>query len=62
MTMVFSKLNVVTDNDERIIKMKRWCKENSIRFSFYTEDPYANWCSFHFNNDEDLMAFKLRWL
>ena len=62
MVMVTAGRSILVDNDDQIIKMRIWCKENSIKFSFYTEDPYANWCSFHFNNDEDLMAFKLRWI
>ena len=62
MVMVTVGQNILVDNDEQVVKMREWCRENSIRYSFYTEKPYASWCSFLFNNKEDLMAFKLRWL
>jgi len=61
MTMVISGQTIVVDNDDQIIKMKKWCDDNSIIFKFWTE-YYGHCCGFSFNNDEDVMAFKLRWI
>ena len=46
--------------NEDIKSMNRWCIENNlqVRFIQHTPDCYM----FYFTNDEDRVAFKLRWL
>jgi len=61
MTMVTLGRTLILDNDDQVIKMKKWCKENSMEFGFWTE-YYGACCGFHFNNNIDVMAFKLRWV
>lgn len=49
-------------NNKQIKNIKIWCEESSIHFKFVIEYPYENCCTFTFDNNIDLMAFKLRWV
>jgi hypothetical protein len=45
-------------SDHEIYEIRRWCKENCID-KFYTSLLKNSW---EFEDDEDAMLFKLRWL
>lgn len=48
----------ITLNRTGTIEMAKWCKENCPE-PFYGADTSVIWS---FRNEEDAMAFKLRWL
>lgn len=62
MAIVTVERTVLVSNNDQVIKMRKWCKENSISFSFYTDEVYGAFCIFTFHNTADIMAFKLRWM
>ena len=62
MTTVISNQSAVMDYNGQTKNIKIWCEENSIHFKFAVEYPYGHCCIFTFDNDIDLIAFKLRWL
>ncbi len=64
-------IKVSIDGEKKFIDQAiKWCKENDIKWEKYEPIHEKNWIGreiikgfyFYFNNEEDAMAFKLRWI